>query len=265
MLSTGTYICCCISRLFITQVDEDVALLRASPSINEPASCGNQCPCTGRGDGCADRSAGGWLISPGWAGAWVRVSLPVQRCKRAVHMVGGLWMAKIRGEKWLEFTCQKGLCQWFEITFQHLKNVLSHMTGWIWILSLCIQREEKKRLNIAKLPLSRDWILHIREFFWLLQFIFVSHCQSPLSVIYLSDCYFYFTWTDLAASWIHNQITLSVMLVRSSVLLMDTLILRQEELDETTIPMFDQKHCATGLAALELKLPFLKHCSNATD
>lgn len=103
---THTYICCRISLLLFTQVDEDV-LLGESASINEPASCWDQRICTGRRVGCAGRTAGSRLISPGWAGAGVRVSLPVQRCKRAVHVVGGLRMAKSSNKEWLDLT---GLC-----------------------------------------------------------------------------------------------------------------------------------------------------------
>lgn len=99
MASSGTYIRSCISRLLIAQVDKDVAFLRSSASINEPASCGHQCPWAKRGVGCA-ASCG--LVSPGRAGTGVRVSLSVQRCEGAVHMVAGLWMTKNRNEDRLE-------------------------------------------------------------------------------------------------------------------------------------------------------------------
>lgn len=97
--SKSTYIRRRISQLLVTQVDEDVALLRSSASIDEPAPCGNQCPCTRRGVGCAySWTAGCRLVSPRWAGIWIRVSFPVQRCEGAVQVVAGLWLIKNRNQ-----------------------------------------------------------------------------------------------------------------------------------------------------------------------
>ena len=91
--SIHTYISLCISWLFVTQVDKDVALLRAPAFVNEPSSCGHKRPCAGSGVSYASSTAGSELIRSGWAGAGVWVSFPVQRCQRTVHVVGRLWMA----------------------------------------------------------------------------------------------------------------------------------------------------------------------------